>query len=703
MKKAKLLTMLMLAAMLLSLLVPALAASGEPSGEPAAAAESIENMKASGYGTITANATRSSYDEGHIYLGYDIIDNALVEAESNWKTDDVQNIVLDNSVVGEGFTAVRANNSTLKLGGELTLSSGDGASGEFASDFTGTGIAVIANGGTDMLVEDMSYESDGFIRGFAMLYGAAGEPTRLKIKDSDIVAYGANSLTDAYDGYYNSAQTTMMLSSPWVLGIQGGVRAVNVLGTQATLIVDNSHIAAGGWAVLSTDGCTAPRFWIMDSTLEILSESEGGMSSGADILGYEDKYGTGYGTFFIGSAEEHFYGVTFEGSTYASIMNGGTGYYNGLVAGESYELTDAMTDEVIEVYEAEQTIPTVMNTVFGVTSQNTGVVHLNAGVEANVEEALFIYRSGNTEWYLDGAEVNVASGVILSMIDNDDQTIGGFNPFGTYLEEASGLKTEGYADSTTYTFTTDTVVDPDKTYYQADGDGFIVVENPTDEGTVAYYEKSTGGSQTTIRFANGAYEGDVFNGTGYYDQASDALKVTIADGAILTGDIALTSHFHGISLEGRDVEQVIAAIEAQNDYHDEIGGYYEGLDDIGYEFLNADFELCGKDEAAYVHFTKFAIPEYFLLGQAEHAVNYNGIATADVFVEGTWIVEEESLVTYLNIAEDASVYGELIENADGTFTLRPAQSLVPAGEYGSEFIYVASSSGSSFEMSSGEM
>ncbi len=701
MKNVKLLSVLTMIAMMVSLLfVPAMAASGEP----AAAAENIENMKAASYGTLTANSARSSYDQGHLYVGYDIVDNALVEGESNWKTDDVSNITLDNTVVGEGFTALKIDNSEVKLGGQLTIESGDEASGEFASDFTGTGIAVLANAGSDVHVEDMSFESDGFIRGFAMLYGAADQPTHLHIQDSEIVAYGANSLTDAYDGYYNSAQTTMMLSSPWVLGIQGGVRAVNVLGTQATLIVDNSYIAAGGWAVLSTDGCTAPRFWIMDSTLEILSPSEGGMSAGADILGYEDTYGTGYGTFFIGSAEEHFYGVTFEGSTYASIMNGGTGYYNGLVAGESYELTDAMTEEVIEVYEAEETIPTVMNTVFGITSQNTGTVYLNEGVEANVEEALFIYRSGNTEWNIDGAEINVASGVILSMIDNDDQTIGGFNPFGTYLYEDSGLKTEGYADSTTYTFTTDTEVDPSKTYYQADGDDFIVVENPVDEGTVAYYEKSTGGSQTTLTLSNGAYEGDVFNGTGYYDQASDALKVTIEDTAILSGDIALTSHFHGISLEGRDVDQVIEAIEAQNATHEEIGGYYEGLEDIGYEFFNADFEICGKDEAAYVHFTQFAIPEYFLLGQAEHAVNYNGIATADVFVEGTWIVEEESLVTYLNIAEDASVYGELVENADGTLTILPSQSRIPAGEYGNEFIYVAAaSSGSSFEMASGEM
>ena len=698
MKKVKLLSVLTLIAMLASLLfVPAMA-----SGEAGLIEETIDNLTVSSYGTLTANATRSEYDAGHIYVGYDIVDNTLVDAESNWAAADAQNIVLNNSVIGEGFTAVRANNSQVNITGTLKTSSG-GASGEFASDFTGTGAAVIVNGGSTVTVDGLDYESDGFVRAFAMLYGAADVSTILKIKDSNLVAYGANPLTEAYEGYYNSAQTTMMLSSPWVLGIQGGIRTVNVLGSRATLITDGSYIAAGGWGVLSTDGCTAPRFWIMDTTLEILSEDEGGMNAGADILGYENKYGSGYGTFLIGSSDEHFYGTTFEGTTYASILNGGVANYQGLVAGESYELTDGYTDEVIEVYTAAETVPTVINSVFGVTSQNSGTVNMLAGVEANVEESLFIYRSGNTDWLLDGAEVNVSSGVILQMMDNDDSVIGGFNPFGTYLNEASGLATEAYTEGTNYTFTTDTVVDPSKTYYQATSDGYEVVANPTDEGTVAYLEKSTGGGKVTLTLKNGAYNGDAFNGTGYYDQAPDALYVTIEDSAVLTGDIALTSHFHGISLEDRDVDQVLAAIDAQNARHAEIGGYYEGLEDIQFEYFNKDFQVCTKEEAAYIHFTQFAVPEYFLLGQVENAVHYNGLSTVDVTVNGTWIVEEESLVTYLNIAESASVYGELIENADGTFTLLPSQNLVPAGEYGDAFIYVASSSGSSFEMASGEM
>lgn len=704
MRKRRTLSVLMAAAMLASLYVPAFASAEAPSGESPAPPQSspieelVEDMAPSSYGTLTSDATRASKDEGHIYIGYDIIDGKLNAKESNW-TGNPANIVLNNSVTGEGFTAVRANNSEVAVSGTLKTSSG-GASGEFASDFTGTGAAVIANGGTTMNVSNLDFESDGFVRAFAMVYGAADTSTVLNISDSRIVAYGADPLTDAYDGYYNSANTGMMLSSPWVLGIQGGIRTVNVLGSHPTFIAKDSYIASGGWGVVSTDGCTAPALWIVNSTLEILSPEKGGMSAGADILGYQDIYGSGYGTFLIGSAEEYFYGTAFEGATYASILNGGTATYAGLKAGEKYELLDAQTGDVLEVYAAEETVPTVINSVFGVTAQNSGTVVMADGAEANVEEALFLYRSGSSDWTLDNADVNVSSGVILQMMDNDDPIVGGFNPFNTYFNEASGLTTEGYTDGTTYTFTTDTVVDPSKTYYQATSDSYEVVQNPTDAGTVAYYEKSTGGSRVTLNFAGGEYSGDVYNGTGYFEQAPDALTVTIGDGASLSGDIALTAHFHGIALEGRDVDQVIAAIDAQNESHSEIGGYYEGLEDIEYEFMDEDFQICDKSHAAYVHFTKFCIAEYFLLGQVENAVYSNGLSTIDVYVEGDWTVTGESLITYLNIAEGANVHGELVENADGTITVRPSQKLIPAGEYGSAFIYVAASGSASGEASS---
>ncbi len=317
---------------------------------------------------------------------------------------------------------------------------------------------------------------------------------------------------------------------------------------------------------------------------------------------------------------------------------------------------------------------------------------------ANNEEAVFLDRGANNDWTLDGAQVHANSGVLLQMMDSDDPMVGGFDPFNTYFNQDPGVKTEAYADSVTYSFTTDTKIVPGKTYYMMNSDNeYYVVENPTDEGTVAYYEKSAGGSKDTLLLKNGDYEGDVFNGTGYY-ASPDNLYVNIAPDATLTGDIALTAFFHGISLEGRDVDQVLAAIDAQNADHANVKGYpeyWEGeaLDDIEYEFLNADFEACDKADAAYLHFTKFCLDEYFLLGQVENKVNNNGMSTIDVTVEGTWTVEDESLVNYLKVAPGATVYGELVENEDGTLTLVPSETALPEGVYGAETVYVAAASG----------
>ena len=84
-----------------------------------------------------------------------------------------------------------------------------------------------------------------------------------------------------------------------VLGNQGGIRAVNVLGRTdpSTIIAADSVITAGGWGVVSTDGCTTPQLYFYNTDLYILPECEGGMYSGWKILGYdEEAYGSGYGT-----------------------------------------------------------------------------------------------------------------------------------------------------------------------------------------------------------------------------------------------------------------------------------------------------------------------------------------------------------------------------------------------------------------------
>ena len=645
--------------------------------------QNISEMKASSFATNNSDTSRPQ-DEGKIYVGYAITDGALDAENSNWEGDVTKPIELANEVDGEGFTAVRAyGDTTASVTGTLILK--DDSDGQVVSDFKGVGAAITGADGATIYVNDMNYYSEGFARSFAVVQNST-----MVVTNSDITALGKNALTDAWDGYYNSANTSMMISPPWVLGIQGGIRGVNLLGVGSTLVVADSTVATGGWGVLSTDGCTSPYMYLYNSSLDVLPESVGGMNSGWEIFGYDkDAYGTGYGTFLIGGAVEFFYGMTVNGATYASILNGGDVSYEGLKNGTTYE-AKAEDGTVVGSYTAKADVDTVINTVFGVMAFNTGTIKILEGATVNSAEDTILYKSGNPDITIDGGKVNPGNGIILEMIDNDDTTIGGFDPFGTYLEEDAGFKTEACSDADNYAFTTDTTVDPEKIYYAADlEEGYVVVENPTDEGTVAYYEKSSSGNHANILFANGEYAGDLYNATGYYDQAPDSLTVEIADTATLTGDIALATHVHGIWLNGRSVDDVLQAIDNADAYHEKIHGYYEGLDDIEYVFLDADGAITeDKDAAVAIQFTKFSVSEYYLVGHVLNMINYNGQSAIDVTVEGTWKPEAASLVTYLKIAEGAHVFGEVTVLDDGSILVVPSEEEAAAGEYGAVFEYI---------------
>ena len=325
MKKAsRIFALVMAVAMLLSLSAFASGESSPAKSEYIAIAD-ISDMSASSYATLDAVSTRSQ-DKGFIYVGYDVVDGALTE-ESNW-TGDFTDITLNNVVTGAGFTAVHASGEMSDVtvsGGTLILANNaDDDEGEHASDFTGAGAAFVAADSAKLTIKDVDLTTDGFVRAFLIVDNGA----TAWVENANVVTYGANPLTDAYEGYVNSATTSKMLSPPWVLGIQGGIRTVNVLDTQATFVLVNSSMASGGWGVVSTDGCTTPKLVIIDSNLRILSEPEGGMDSGYALYGFDPAaYGSGYGAYLIGSCDEQYYGSTVSGATFGAIAREGYATY----------------------------------------------------------------------------------------------------------------------------------------------------------------------------------------------------------------------------------------------------------------------------------------------------------------------------------------------------------------------------------------
>ena len=644
-----------LTAAIISLMMVFAAAISVPAAE--AVSETTADMTASSFSSNTGYLNGRK-DEGKIYIGYAIIDGKLDEGNSNWEGSSTD-IVLNNEVSGEGFTAVRVTgDSSVSISGRLKLS--DESDGQMVSDFTGLGSAVTAAQGAWVYVDDMNYTSEGFGRSFAVLRNSS-----MVIRNSDITAMGNIPLVNTWDGYYNSASASMMVVSPWVLGILGGIRTINLMGASSSLVVADSALSAGSWAVISTDSCSEPYLWVFGSSLNILPGSAGGMNSGWKILGYEeDAYGSGYGTYLIGEAQEYLYGAAINGATYASILDEGDVYYQELKAGETYPARDVNGTD-LGSYDAEHDVDTVIHTVFGFLVRDHGSIHVLEGTTVDTAECIFLYKAGNAVLDVSGADLHPGNGIILQMMDADNKTVGGKDPFGTYLVEAPGFPEAEAAGAD----------ETDGSYASggfAEASGEISAE-PADV---------VPGEIVELNLANGIYDGDIYNATGYYGQAADSLTVTIAEDAELDGDIALTSHVHGIWLNGRSADDVIAAIDEANAYHDEIGGYYADTDPIEYRFLDIDGRGTEeKDQAAAIQFTKFSIMEYYLLGHVLNMIRYNGRSIIDVKAEGTWKVRTASLLTSLEIADGAHVFGEIILLDDGSILLLPSDTEAAPGTY----------------------
>ncbi|MCD8116964.1 MAG: hypothetical protein LUE21_07615, partial [Oscillospiraceae bacterium] len=531
----------------------------------------------------------------------------------------------------------------------------------------GQGTAIVAYDGGYAEVNGLTYYSEGFLR----TLGIASQNANLVIKDSDITVMGADPFTEAWEGYKNSSDQNAMLSPPWPLGIMGGARVVNLIGDNSTLTVIGSTMTATAgrtWGFLSIDAGSNIFINVVDTEMTALAESEGGTDSGWRILGYdEDAYGSTYGTFYIGGPTEYIYGTTFNGVTYGAIICdtsvAAEGHYSSSTG--TIDLYDA-NGNLIETVEGEGNVTTI-NAVYGflhfsmfdpafVSEDDPTCFYIEDGTVVNAEEAVLLYKGSNCAYYFDDAELNTASGILIQMMDtDDDDRIGG---------DATSVETgwdELYSDSK----------------ISSSGDGF--------PGLGYEYESTGGGSTLTATFTNGDYEGDILNGTGYYDHSADNVVVTIGEGATLTGDIALTSTIEGIVYS----EEAIEGIE-----------YYG--DDIVYVLVDAEGNVTeNEDEAAFIQFRQFTQQEYFLLGHVANIIYYNGAATAEVIVKdgGVWTVAEESLITKLTIEEGSTVYGTLTENEDGTLTLTPSDEVIPAGEYGTIEPVAAESSSSSGEAS----
>jgi hypothetical protein len=555
-------------------------------------------------------------------VGYYVKDGVIVKKNSLLADRDspVSKLDLDVAADGEGFDTVIATGAGTDLTLAGSISAADSGEGKNASDFSGLGTQILASDYAKVKVDSMKISTKGFLRAAFI----SDNHAQIYVKDTTVTALGANPLTQAYQGYVNSADQNIMLSPPWVLGIQGGVRAGNMLGDRSTLTVVDSKITSGAWAVLSVDAGSSAMMNVVDTSLEILPESQGGMSSGK--FSYSDKYGSGYGTYFTGNAKEHFYGVAFKGLTYGGIYTGGEGTYRSSKG--TIELKDAEGRALEPVAGKGQ--PTVIDAVWGFMNHGSATVNVLDGTVVNAEEAVFLSKTGGATFNVDNAVLNPASGVILQIMDNDDRTVGGsMNAFNTEFNEAAGWPSEN--GNVTRKGAASAGVrggppggrppsgrSPGGPGGRPPGpppEGQFGGPPPENDGAPPDMPPGAGGpgglgdsSAVKLTLANGSYKGNVFNGSGYFNQSGSPLEITVGKAATLEGAISLT--------ETRHIDET------------------------------------GKQN------THFTISEYYYLGHVANRNYRNDTGTIEVSLKdgGKWIVAGESLISKL-VVDNGAVEG----------------------------------------------
>ena len=479
------------------------------------------------------------------------------------------------------------------------------ADGSDTCDFSGKGTAIAAYGSdANILIEDSTIHTSGV----ATMPVFADSGATVTIRNSNLRSDGGTLNAE----YLNTPDQATMVAPPWILGIMGTSRCSNMMGDGTTTNVIDSDTSAGAWAVLSTDNGSNMALNVYNSTLTLNNadesatapiQAEGGQISETADNPYTVNYGTGYGTFVIGGAEEVFAGAEINVGTYTAILGGGSATYTALEAGQTYELKNA-AGETAAIYEATGDKATeIRSDTFGLMAyQNDNVVAIEKGTVLDSGYATFLIKSGSsgetTTATVDNSTIT-NGGVLIQVMDSDDATNGGMM----------------------------SKDDPENT----NGGMMNFKPRHTEEAGFDTSEAAAGGTVQTFTFTNGSYTGNIYNASGSDGLEGTTVSVTFGDGANYSGAIASTSAIH-VTYEGSWAVK-------------ENGGFaFDGADEaaaFAEQYQNTDFD----------------ITEYWSMGHVANLVNDNSGNAVNVILTGdaVWNVTGTSLIASLTIEGSAKV------------------------------------------------
>ena len=388
------------------------------------------------------------------------------------------------------------------------LTDGDGLD---SCDFVGYGSAVCAFKGAKVTLENCDIRTEGVAK--CALFVDDGSDA--VVKNSRFHVMGGK----LYEGYVNSADFNYMVAPPWVLGIMGSARGMNLMGNKASTVLVNTDIIAGNWGAISTDNGEDNRLAVIDSTLTVVGSEKDKKDP------YLKKYGSGYGSYILG-CDEDFRGVTMNVGTYIGIAREGNAVYRSSKG--PVRVVSPTTGEVLYEGEGKGRVSELNSEVFGIMAHDKAELTLTDGTVMNTGAAAFLMRCGGVTIRVeDGAKVSAADGVILQIIDDDDMTVGvDWNApkeiqFRTDFYEKEGWPSENGQ-------ITSMMPPPD----------------PSDMPPPPPEDEEPRRSDVNFIASDTVLNGDLYNGSGYYGQPAKQLFVTLGSRAVLNGSVSATETIH---------------------------------------------------------------------------------------------------------------------------------------------------------------
>ncbi|MEV7390753.1 MULTISPECIES: hypothetical protein [unclassified Streptomyces] len=333
-----------------------------------------------------------------LYVGSDGVDSAksVLSAVRGGKVTDAAARNVSITSTGECFNGVYVESGSYTLQGTAISLTGNGR-----SDFAGYGAAVVGDGSSTKLVVDGARVSN---KGVVRTTVIANNGANVLVKDSFLRARNGVLPSD----YQATVETPYMESVPWMLGLDGNVRATNLIGKGSIATYLNSTVFSETWGALSVEGGSGLKLTSINSH-----------------VGNTGDYG--YGTYAIGDATVRVLGSRFDVGSYATIIAGPAAVVHygdstrDAVAALNTELALGLSNAELKSIPERNTV--VNSGHFGYMFFGAGQLTLDGGTVINSERATFLNKGQQTTIKVDGskgARLNPRDGIILQMIELDD-------------------------------------------------------------------------------------------------------------------------------------------------------------------------------------------------------------------------------------------------------------------------------------------